>query len=94
MCGCLSLAPLWGPGPQPRHVPRLGLNQRPFPLQSAAQSIEPHQLGLNFLDKRSFTLLLLFGFVTDSKKLMSILGVVLVGMFLWHKIHILSHSLQ
>ena len=21
MCGCLSLTPYWGPGPQPRHVP-------------------------------------------------------------------------
>ena len=25
MCGCLSRAPYWGPGPQPRHVPRLGI---------------------------------------------------------------------
>ena len=25
MCGCLSLATYWGPGPQPRHVPRLGI---------------------------------------------------------------------
>ena len=24
MCGCLSLAPYWGPGLQPRHVPWLG----------------------------------------------------------------------
>ena len=24
MCGCLSNAPYWGPGPQPRHVPWLG----------------------------------------------------------------------
>ena len=24
MCGCLSHAPHWGPGPQPRHVPWLG----------------------------------------------------------------------
>ena len=23
MCGCLSLAPYWGPGPQPRHAPWL-----------------------------------------------------------------------
>ena len=23
MCGCLSHAPYWGPGSQPRHVPRL-----------------------------------------------------------------------
>ena len=25
MCGCLSCAPYWGPGLQPRHVPRLGI---------------------------------------------------------------------
>ena len=24
-CGCLSCAPHWGPGPQPRHVPQLGI---------------------------------------------------------------------
>ena len=25
MCGCLLHAPYWGPGPQPRHVPWLGI---------------------------------------------------------------------
>ena len=25
MHGCLSHAPYWGPDPQPRHVPRLGI---------------------------------------------------------------------
>ena len=25
MCSCLSCAPCWGPGLQPRHVPRLGI---------------------------------------------------------------------
>ena len=25
MCGCLSHTPYWGPGPQPRHVPWLGI---------------------------------------------------------------------
>ena len=25
VCGCLSCAPYWGPGLQPRHVPRLGI---------------------------------------------------------------------
>ena len=25
MCGCVSHAPSWGPGMQPRHVPRLGI---------------------------------------------------------------------
>ena len=27
MCGCLSHAPYWGPGLQPRHVPWLGIEQ-------------------------------------------------------------------
>ena len=31
MCACLSHAPCWGPGPQPRHVPWLG-NQTGHPL--------------------------------------------------------------
>ena len=25
MCGCLSWAPNWGPGPQPKHVPQKGI---------------------------------------------------------------------
>ena len=25
VCGCLSCVPKWGPGPQPRHVPWLGI---------------------------------------------------------------------
>ena len=25
MCGCLSSIPYWGPGPQPRHMPWLGI---------------------------------------------------------------------
>ena len=27
MCGCLSCGPHWEQGPQPRHVPRLGIEQ-------------------------------------------------------------------
>ena len=34
MCGCLSHAPYWGPDPQPRHVPWLGIEPEPFVLQS------------------------------------------------------------
>ena len=30
VCGCLSHAPYWGPGPQPRHVPRLGIEPVTF----------------------------------------------------------------
>ena len=47
MCGCLSsVPPYWGPGPQPRHVPSLGIEPRPFGSQSSAQYTEPHQSGL------------------------------------------------
>ena len=45
MCGCLSHIPHWGPGPQPRHVPWLGINQWPFGLPAGTQSTEPHQPG-------------------------------------------------
>ena len=47
MCGCLSGGPHWGRGLQPRHVPCLGIKQRPFGLQARAQSTELHQPGLN-----------------------------------------------
>ena len=30
LCGCLSHAPYWGPGPQPRHVPSLGIKLATF----------------------------------------------------------------
>ena len=43
MCGCLSHALCRGPGPQPRHVPRLGIIWRPFHSQAGTQSTEPHQ---------------------------------------------------
>ena len=46
MCGYLSSGPYWGPGPQPRHVPWLGIEPLPFGSQSSAQSTEPHQPGL------------------------------------------------
>ena len=50
MRGCLSHAPHWGPGPQPRHVSQLGIElvtlwlSRPMlnPLSYTSQ-------GLNFL---------------------------------------------
>ena len=44
MCRCLSCAPYWGPGPQPRHAPRLG-NQTLDPLV--------HRLVLNPLSHTS-----------------------------------------
>ena len=43
MCGCFLCTPYWGPGPQLRHVPWLGINRWPFGLQAGIQSTEPHQ---------------------------------------------------
>ena len=50
MCGCLSRAPYWQCGLQPRRVPSLGIklenwesDWRPFGLQAGTQSTEPHQ---------------------------------------------------
>ena len=47
MCGCLSSAPYWGPGPQPRHVPRLGVEPATLGWQAGTQPTEPRQPGLN-----------------------------------------------
>ena len=51
MCGCLSRAPCWGPGPKPRHVPLLGIEPatQPFGSQAGTQSTEPHQPGLTLI---------------------------------------------
>ena len=46
MCGCLSHAPYWGPDPQPRHVPSLGIELVTlFGSEAGTQSTEPHQPG-------------------------------------------------
>ena len=47
VCGCVSHMPYWGPGPQPRHVPWLGIEPATlcFPGQWASQSNELHQPG-------------------------------------------------
>ena len=49
MRGCLLCVPYWGPALQPRHVPWLGINCRPFGSQAGAQSTKPHQPGLNII---------------------------------------------
>ena len=51
---CLSYVLLRGPGPQPRHVPRLGIEPATLWSQAPAQSTEPHQPGLNsgFINKK------------------------------------------
>ena len=43
MCGCFSLGPYWGPGPQPRHVPCLGIEQVVLWFTACSQSTELHQ---------------------------------------------------
>ena len=48
MCGCPSCAPYWGPGPQPRHVPLLGIKPVTFCFSAHTQSTEPHQPGLMY----------------------------------------------
>ena len=44
MHGCFSHAPYWGPGPQPRHVPWLGIQPATLCF-TGAQSTERHQPG-------------------------------------------------
>ena len=61
--GCLSYASNWGPGPKPRHVPWLGIEQGPFSSQASKYSIhratparvEQEQNSLCYRDK-SFNL--------------------------------------
>ena len=43
MCGCLSRTPNQGAGPQPRHVPWLGIGLATLWFTARAQSTEPHQ---------------------------------------------------
>ena len=51
MCGCLSHAPYWGPGPKPRHVPQLGIELVTLWFTARAQSTELHQPVLTILFK-------------------------------------------
>ena len=46
LIGCLSQAPSWGPGLQPRHVARPRVQPRTLGLQAGAQFTEPHPLQL------------------------------------------------
>ena len=53
MCGYLSHAPHWGPGPQTGMCPDRELNRQPFDSQASAQSTEPHQPGLHLSFKQT-----------------------------------------
>ena len=56
MCGCLSRAPNWGPGLQPRQCPEWESNPLPSGSQSSTQSTEPHQPELiDFCFKSLYT---------------------------------------
>ena len=46
MCGYLPGGPHWGPIPQPRHVPQLGIEPATPWFTAHAQSTELHQPGL------------------------------------------------
>ena len=50
MCGCFSRTPHWGPGLQPRHVPWLGMNQRPLVHRPVLNPLSHTSQGLNFLN--------------------------------------------
>ena len=43
MCGWFSCVPYWGLGPQPRHVPWLGIEPATLWFTACAQSTELHQ---------------------------------------------------
>ena len=45
MCGCLSCSPYWGPGLQPRHVPRLGIKLVTLWCTACTQSTKLYQPG-------------------------------------------------
>ena len=49
MCSCLSCGPHWGPGPQPRHVPRVGIELETLWFTAHSQSTELHHPGLIFV---------------------------------------------
>ena len=72
MCGCLSGTPFWGPGPQPRHVPWLGIALVPLWFTARAQSTEPHQPGRQsqFLSSWicQYFYSLLFGFMSYFRR--------------------------
>ena len=46
VCGCLLHSSQWGPGPQPRLVPWLGMEPATLWFAACTQSTEPHQPGL------------------------------------------------
>ena len=53
-CHGHSRTPYWGPGPQPRHVPQLGLEPAIFWFAGWCSTTEPHQPG-RFLSEYKHT---------------------------------------
>ena len=70
MCGCLSCTPYWRPGPQPQHVPSLGIKPATFILR----------LALNPLSHTSQGQLILLN-TYKQRKWSSIYPVVSIEMF-------------
>ena len=50
VCGCLSHAPKWGPGLQPRHVPWLRIELATLWFSARTQTTELHQPGREMLE--------------------------------------------
>ena len=55
--GCLSSILFWGPGPQPRHVPWLGIELVTLWFTACAQSTELHQSGLHCIIFKSIPII-------------------------------------
>ena len=61
LIGCLSHTPKWGPDPQPRRVPWLGIKPMTFRFTGSTQSTEPHQPRQeSYFSKKALNELLLF----------------------------------
>ena len=83
VCGCLSRAPSWGPDPQPRHVPWLGIELATFGLQASTPSTEPHQPGPHSI---SYSLLINASFKWFTKQIPQHRGSLSMGLFIWNQV--------
>ena len=83
MCGCLSCAPTWGPGPQPRHVPWLGIKPATlcFAVQCSIYWVTPAR-GLSIFSINALVPCPLKKAQIVGKTGVSILSCVTLGKFL------------